>query len=86
MRFEAHLVRRLLLLVLATCIFSVGPGCLRRRFDLCLEETPHPDCPRDAGPDVPPAPDAAVDAPVDDAATVDAPTAAADAFGAEDAP
>ena len=63
------------LLVIASAITSAG--CLRARFDLCADTPPHPDCPRDAGPD------AAIDAVTTDASTTDA--ASSDA-GASDAP
>jgi hypothetical protein len=74
----------LFLVMLATTV-AAAPGCLRRKFDLCIEDPPHPDCPRDAGPDAtadaPLTPDAAADAPADDASST-----AADAFEPTDAP
>jgi hypothetical protein len=73
--------RRALFLVLIATTVALGPGCLRRKFDLCLEDPPHPECPRDAGldanADAPSAPDSAVDAPTE---------GALDAFVAPDAP
>lgn len=69
----------LLALVLVTL---ASAGCLRRRFNLCTEEPPHPDCPHDAGM----ATDASSsDAPADDAAADDA-AVTADAAGSPDAP
>ena len=42
---------RLFLVCLVLVAMAIGSGCLRRKFDLCLEDPPHPDCPHDAGPD-----------------------------------
>ncbi len=84
--------RALALVMLLVAIASMG--CLRRRFNLCAEDPPHPDCPRDAGPDADldappvdaplssdaPLDDSPVDdAPVNDAPAVDAAVATADA-------
>jgi hypothetical protein len=99
MRLDAPLAQRLfvraLFVALAATALLIGPGCLRRKFDLCLEDPPHPDCPRDAGPDATTpdasadddsadaaiAPDGAADAPAEDA-----PSVASDAFETPDAP
>lgn len=61
-------------LLLALLAALTTAGCLRRRFNLCAEDPPHPDCPSDAGVD------ASSDAggPADDAASA-ADDAAADA-------
>lgn len=76
---------RALFLALVASVLVAGPGCLRRKFDLCLEDPPHPDCPRDAGADA--SADAAVvpDAP-SDRSSDDAATGGPDAFVAADAP
>jgi hypothetical protein len=61
--------------VLAAIAAGIAPGCLRRKFDLCLEDPPHPDCPRDAGADGGTAAGdaSAPDAPSADATADDAP-------------
>lgn len=54
---------------------ALASGCLRRRYDLCAESPPHPECPFDVG-----MPDAgSADAGPVDAPSVDAPSAAEDA-------
>lgn len=86
MRLDARrLFVRALFVALTASALLIGPGCLRRKFDLCLEDPPHPDCPRDAGPDASAdaaiAPDGAADAPAEDA-----PAVVSDAFQTPDAP
>ncbi len=59
----AQAARALLLLALLASS-ALASGCLRRRFDLCTETPPHPECPStDAGADAASPPDGG---PVDD--------------------
>ncbi|GAB4199226.1 MAG: hypothetical protein OHK0013_09160 [Sandaracinaceae bacterium] len=71
-----------LLAILVTT--SASAGCLRRRYDLCAEVPPHPECPLDGAVAGDAAPDAG---PIADAPTSDAPTSdAAPDAAALDAP
>jgi len=60
---RATTTARALLATLLLVSAALASGCLRRRFDLCAETPPHPECPsrdagRDASEDAPQAPDA----------------------------